>query len=733
MLAWNRRESAPQGRPSRGKRVSSRKPAALQKLRTPQKLSALQKLSTPRKRTGQTGERELFPSSSRLTRSAATAYDRARYRWSIGAERWRTRRDEQELRAQGSLIHLDLRLMFTVLVLWVFTAAALTVGTWRVVHPLACVLIALLGCLAILLFFPPRAVMPYSLLFRTTGQLVFLACIVTVQAVLLCATGVDASRATLQQAQGASLRLNGTVEQVRRVDPRTTLVVIKLEEIQGRSVRALVNERVRVYRRDSSAKSAAQRPEVRSEASSAGSVSAAKHQGSGTKRSRAIYPGMKVTALGTVEFNGSSAKLSGATIFPMPAPVYGAGSNASVAASTAEEPYLAALKEQLRSRALDTLGTESAALVLGTAYGDDSLMSSTAREDYKLSGLSHITAVSGANIAIVFLGAYRLVLAIRPYRFASAYLLFRSWKQRLRGRAAGHSRPRNPAQTHQLAQTQHSIQPQQPTAPNAHTLPLLVHRLSTFAIPHRVMVLCGVAAVLAYAMLLDSEGSVIRSLAMGLLGAYAMLRGSGRQSLAALQTTVLMCLLAAPHLAVDMGFTLSVTATSALILLGPPLIRLLMRIMPVFCAEMLAAPIVASLWCTPLILAMSGQVPLYSVPANLVAAPLAPLSMLAGLAALGFMLLGLPTLAEACLRAGGLAAQGIEWAAHTAAHAPGNPWELGSSVPAVVGSALCVLALSIALWWVDARRYRAVTHRQYLRVVQPTASTHRPSHQPARL
>ena len=687
-----------------------------------------------RKNRPQAGERELFPGSSRLTRrltgSAATAYDRARYRWSIGAERWRTRRDEQELRAQGSLIHLDLRLSFTVLALWAFTAAALTVGTWRVVHPLACVLIALLGCLAILLFFPPRAVMPYSLLFRTTGQLVFLACIVTVQTVLLCATGVDASRATLQQAQGASLRLNGTVEQVRRVDPRTTLVVIKLEEIQGRSVRALVNERVRVYRRDGSAKSTAQRPEARSEASSAGSVSAAKHQGSGTKRSRAIYPGMKVTALGTVEFNGSTAKLSGATIFPMPAPAYGAGSNASVTARTEEEPYLSTLKEQLRTRALDALGTESAALVLGTAYGDDSLMSSTAREDYKLSGLSHITAVSGANIAIVFLGAYRLVLAIRPYRFASAYLLLRSWRQRLRGIGTGHSRrpayPRNPAQPHQHAHLQ------QPTAPNAHALPPLVHRLSTFAIPHRVMVLCGVAAVLAYAMLLDSEGSVIRSLAMGLLGAYAMLHGSGRQSLAALQTTVLMCLLAAPHLAVDMGFALSVTATSALILLGPPLIRLLMRVMPVFCAEMLAAPIVASLWCTPLILAMSGKVPLYSVPANLIAAPLAPLSMLAGLVALGFMLLGLPALADLCLRAGGLAARGIEWAAHTAAHAPGNPWEPGSSVPAVVCSALCVLALSIALWWVDARRYRAVTHRQYLRVVPHTAPSHQRPNQPAR-
>lgn len=677
------------------------------------------RLQNRRPNRQQAGERELFPGSLRLTRrlirSAATAYDRACYRWSIGTERWRTRRDEQELRAQGSLIHLDLRLSFTVLALWAFTAAALTVGTWRVVHPLACVLIALLGCLAILLFFPPRAVMPYSLLFRTTGQLVFLACIVTVQAVLLCATGVDASRATLQQAQGVSLRLNGTVEQVRRVDPRTTLVVIKLEEIQGRSVRALVNERVRVYRRDGSAKSAAQRLEASSEANSA-----AKHQGSGTARSQAIYPGMKVTALGTVEFNGSTAKLSGATIFP--APASGAGSNAT--ARMAEEPYLSTVKEQLRTRALDTLGTESAALVLGTAYGDDSLMSSTAREEYKLSGLSHITAVSGANIAIVFLGAYRLVLAVRPYRFASAYLLFRSWMQWMRGRGA--ARSRRPAYPRRSAHSQ------QPTPPNAHALPPLVHRLSTLAIPHRVMVLCGVAAVLAYAMLLDSEGSVIRSLAMGLLGAYAMLRGSGRQSLAALQTTVLMCLLAAPHLAVDMGFALSVTATSALILLGPPLIRLLMRVMPVFCAEMLAAPIVASLWCTPLILAMSGKVALYSVPANLIAAPLAPLSMLAGLVALGFILLGLPALADVCLRAGGLAAQGIEWAAHTAAHAPGNPWEPGSSVPAVVCSTLCVLALSIALWWVDARRYRAVTHRQYLRVVPQTAPSYQRPNQPAR-
>ena len=646
-------------------------------------------------------------------------YGSLRHGWAVQAEMWLERRGSEELRAQGSLIHLDLRLIPATLTLWGFTALALNRGTWAVLHPAACALIGVLGCLAIALLAPGGgadsrlAKARWLFLFRLTGQGVLVACVIVAQAVLLCATGVDASRATLHQAQGRSIRLSGVVEQVRPVDPRTTLTVIRLEEVQGRAVRAAVNERVRVYARATSGKAP---------------------QGTkGGSGSRPLRPGTRVTAIGTVEFGEgpftATARLRG-TLF--------AQNNSSTSGNPGgADPrgMLTGLKERLRAHGREVLGADSAAIVLGTAYGDDSLMSATIREEYKLSGLSHLTAVSGANIALMFAAAYRLVLHVRPYRIATGYLHYRSWAERLRrlgelrhgiaGRGGARTRPRRHDGTRHATVT--STDP----APSA-TLPPLVHRLSLLSVPRRAVVLCGIMAVLTYATLLENEGSVVRSLAMGLLGAYAMLRGSGRQSLAALQTTVLMCLLAAPHLAVDMGFALSVTATSALILLGPPLIRLLMRVMPVFCAEMLAAPIVASLWCTPLILAMSGKVPLYSVPANLIAAPLAPLSMLAGLVALGFMLLGLPALADLCLRAGGLAAQGIEWAAHTAAHAPGNPWEPGSSVPVVVCSALCVLALSVALWWVDARRYRAVTHRQYVRVVPHTAPPYQHPHQPAR-
>lgn len=638
-------------------------------------------------------------------------YGSLRHGWAVQAEMWLERRGSEELRAQGSLIHLDLRLIPATLTLWGFTALALNRGTWAVLHPAACALIGVLGCLAIALLAPRGgadsrlAKARWLFLFRLTGQGVLVACVIVAQAVLLCVTGVDASRATLHQAQGRSIRLSGVVEQVRPVDPRTTLTVIRLEEVQGRAVRAAVNERVRVYARATSGK--------------------APQGARGGSGNRQLQPGTRVTAIGTVEFGEgpftATARLRG-TLFAQ-------NNNSTSGNPGGADPrgMLTGLKERLRAHGREVLGADSAAIVLGTAYGDDSLMSATIREEYKLSGLSHLTAVSGANIALMFAAAYRLMLHVRPYRIATGYLHYRFWAERLRGlRELRHGiAGRNGARGHPARRhdgTRHATVASTDPAPSA-TLPPLVRRLSLLNIPRRAVVLCGIAAVLTYATLLENEGSVVRSLAMGLLGAYALLRGSGRQSLAALQVTVLACLLLAPHRALDAGFALSVTATAALILLGPPLARLFMRALPGFWAHALATPIVASLWCTPLILAMSGKVPLYAVPANLAAAPLAPVSMLAGLAALGFLATGMTPLADLCLRVGGLAAAGIERVALTAAQAPGNPWEPGNDLPAVLLSITAVAGLSALLWWADARRYCTVTHRRYLRVVARSTGT----------
>ena len=470
-------------------------------------------------------------------------YGSLRHGWAVQAERWLERRGSEELRAQGSLIHLDLRLIPATLTLWGFTALALNRGTWSVLHPAACVLIGVLGCLAIALLAPRGgadsrlAKARWLFLFRLTGQGVLVACVIVAQAVLLCATGVDASRATLHQAQGRSIRLSGVVEQVRPIDPRTTLTVIRLEEVQGRAVRAAVNERVRVYARTTSGK--------------------ARQDAKGGSGSRQLPPGTRVTAIGTVEFGEgpftATARLRG-TLF--------AQNNSSTSGNPGgADPrgMLTGLKERLRAHGREVLGADSAAIVLGTAYGDDSLMSATIREEYKLSGLSHLTAVSGANIALMFAAAYRLMLHVRPYRIATGYLRCRFWAERLRrlgelrhgiaGRGGARTRPRR------RDGTRHATVASTDPAPSA-TLPPLVRRLSLLSVPRRVVVLCGIAAVLAYATLLENEGSVVRSLAMGLLGAYALLRGSGRQSLAALQVTVLACLLLAPHRALDAGFAL---------------------------------------------------------------------------------------------------------------------------------------------------------------------------------
>ena len=64
-------------------------------------------------------------------------YGSLRHGWAVQAERWAERRGNEELRAQGSLIHLDLRLIPATLTLWGFTAMALNRGTWSVLHPAA--------------------------------------------------------------------------------------------------------------------------------------------------------------------------------------------------------------------------------------------------------------------------------------------------------------------------------------------------------------------------------------------------------------------------------------------------------------------------------------------------------------------------------------------------------------------------------------------------------------------
>ena len=89
----------------------------------------------------------------------------------------------------------------------------------------------------------------------------------------------------------------------------------------------------------------------------------------------------------------------------------------------------------------------------------------------------------------------------------------------------------------------------------------------------------------------------------------------------ALGAATLGLLLVDPGLASAAGFALSVLATAGILLLAPRWRDALARWLPRWLAEAVAVPAAAQLACTPLVAAISGQVSLVAVLANLLAAP----------------------------------------------------------------------------------------------------------------
>jgi competence protein ComEC len=68
-------------------------------------------------------------------------------------------------------------------------------------------------------------------------------------------------------------------------------------------------------------------------------------------------------------------------------------------------------REKMRSGSVAALSRNPAALLLGLTIGDDRALSARVRDDFRASGLSHLTAVSGANVAMV-LGALAALLSV---------------------------------------------------------------------------------------------------------------------------------------------------------------------------------------------------------------------------------------------------------------------------------------------------------------------------------
>ncbi len=154
----------------------------------------------------------------------------------------------------------------------------------------------------------------------------------------------------------------------------------------------------------------------------------------------------------------------------------------------------------------------------------------------------------------------------------------------------------------------------------------------------RGLTLLGAVGIVGFVLLARAEPSVLRAAAMGSVALLATTVDAAARGVRALAFAVLGLLLVDPAMASSIGFALSVAATAGILLVAPRFRSALARWLPGWLADAVAIPLAAQLACGPLIAALSGQVSLIAVLANLLVAPaIGPatvLGLLGGLAGL---------------------------------------------------------------------------------------------------
>jgi competence protein ComEC len=141
----------------------------------------------------------------------------------------------------------------------------------------------------------------------------------------------------------------------------------------------------------------------------------------------------------------------------------------------------------------------------------------------------------------------------------------------------------------------------------------------------RARLLAGGTALIGFVILVTPEPSVIRAAVMAVIVLFAMAIGRPFRGLPVLGMTVWVLLLIDPWRSVELAFVLSVAATAGILLGYARLARVLERIMPKPLAWFVALPLSAQLAVQPIIILLRPTLPVWGIPANILAAPAAPL------------------------------------------------------------------------------------------------------------
>ena len=263
---------------------------------------------------------------------------------------------------------------------------------------------------------------------------------------------------------------------------------------------------------------------------------------------------------------GDSVQVSGAlSAADDTEPIAGLLFSSSEPQSVSSAPVPLRAAEAMRSGLRDAVSGLPApvqGLLPALVVGDTSQMPSLLTADMKASGLAHLTAVSGANVAIVA-GA---VLLLARFVGLRAYWLMAT----------------------------------------------------------------GLVAVIWFVLLARPQPSVLRAAVMGSLALVAIAAAGRTQVVRTLLASVMVLLLVDPWLARSWGFALSVAATTGLVVLARPVSDRLPASLPRAVREATGVAVAAQVATLPLVLALSGQVPLLAVLANVVVTPAVPLATVLG-------------------------------------------------------------------------------------------------------
>ena len=143
----------------------------------------------------------------------------------------------------------------------------------------------------------------------------------------------------------------------------------------------------------------------------------------------------------------------------------------------------------------------------------------------------------------------------------------------------------------------------------------------------RLILTLGVIGL--FGLMTRFEPSVLRASAMAALAALVVTAGHPTARVRVIALAVVALLVVDPLLVRSVGFRLSVAAASAIVLLAPRIERVLPG--PRLFREALGVTLAAQLGVAPILLSAFGPIPVASLPANLLAVPVAGALMVWGL------------------------------------------------------------------------------------------------------